>query len=62
VAGEYAAELFEYRLLFIGLFTGCGHAVGRVLSVLGLLLLLSSLFLTLFLVFRLGVLLGVDLL
>ena len=62
MAGEDTAELLEYGLFLVGFFSGCGHAVGGVLSVLGLLLLISSLFLTLLLVFRLGALLGVDLL
>lgn len=62
MAREDAAELLEYCLLFIGFLARCGHAVGRVLSVLGLLLLVSSLFLALLLAFRLGVLLDVDLL
>ena len=62
VAGEDAAELLEYRLLLVGLLARCGHAVGRVLSVLGLLLLISPLFLALLLAFGLGTLLGVDLL
>jgi hypothetical protein len=62
VAGKDAAELFEYRLLFVGLLFRRGQAVGRVLSVLGLLLLFSSLFLSQFLVLRLGALLDIDLL
>ena len=62
MAREDAAELLKYCLLLVGLLARCGHAVGRVLSVLGLLLLISPLFLALLLAFGLGALLGVDLL